>query len=117
MQREIRFRAWDGSEMYSPIIGANGSIYRNDRDYEDGNDAPFDILMQFTGLRDKNGVEIYEGDLVLNTGGLTGEIVFYDYGWLMKWVNLSRYYPLGQEVKVIGNIHDKTTLLEGEPNA
>ncbi|WP_251559221.1 YopX family protein [Paenibacillus pasadenensis] len=63
MSREYKFRAWDGTEMYTPIL-ADGKIYRCGRDFEDGNDAPHDNLMQYTGLKDKMGTGIYEGDIL-----------------------------------------------------
>jgi uncharacterized phage protein (TIGR01671 family) len=57
-KREIKFRRWNGVEMYYPHL--------NDMD-----DTTLDYLiddnqnwMQFTGLKDKNGKEIYEEDIV-----------------------------------------------------
>jgi len=68
--REIKFRAWDGTEMYTPLIGRDGKPYRSDRDYEDANAAIYDELMQYTGIKDKNGKEIYEGDLFKGWNGV-----------------------------------------------
>lgn len=59
--REIKFRAWDGEQMVSPDY-----IDRNGAGHWSENSIPTmgDTLMQFTGLKDKNGKEIYEGDIL-----------------------------------------------------
>jgi uncharacterized phage protein (TIGR01671 family) len=83
-------------------------------------------LMQFTGLKDKNGKEIYGGDIVKDADGDIGEIVFDDFVWSF------RHYPLkggeftdgfGVEeytditlseedvLEVIGNIYNNPELL------
>ena len=73
-QREIKFRAWDteDNEIYIPEalgICKDGS-YMPLRLCKDGNRAykPHPI-MQFTGLHDKNGKEIYEGDILTSIYG------------------------------------------------
>lgn len=66
--REIKFRAWDGKRMYYDpndfYLRMDGSCFDV---FEGEMDEPIcgqPILMQYTGLKDKNGKEIYEGDIV-----------------------------------------------------
>lgn len=56
--REIKFRAWTGNSMWMPEYRANWEMLK------DVEDEPHAVVMQFTGLHDKNGTEIYEGDIV-----------------------------------------------------
>lgn len=127
MNREIKFRAWDGHRMrytdydgkgndgHALVLDAESwSFYRGAVRFEDR--ACTGIkgahLMQFTGLRDKNGKEIYEGDVVRfplleNRGGHPVVVEWKDAGW--NWLNI--HYTGGLEVEVIGNIHENPELL------
>ncbi|MCP8149159.1 hypothetical protein JKQ89_05075 [Listeria monocytogenes] len=79
---------------------------------------------QFTGLRDKNGKKIFEGDIVeiieidafgnLDWNRLKGKVMFSEGAWLVT-DNRSFAIPLWSEIneiKVIGNIYENTELME-----
>ena len=68
-----------------------------------------ETLCQFVGITDRNGVEVYEDDLVQSKRGNTGRVVYSDLAWQVAWENVPMYRPLcyciGAFV-VKGNIHD-----------
>lgn len=76
------------------------------------------IIMQSTGLKDKNGKEIFEGDVLGTKDGLLNGVVEYrsDLGmWtnsLIRYNNFERLCNAANSREIIGNIHENKELLE-----
>ena len=121
MQRKIKFRAWDkqNKSMEEVELLGDAVLRIKHAEWEDRED--FEV-MQYTGLKDKNGKEIYEGDILNydNGIGVMGTVIWYGDGFAMKVLgagmasNKTLYNSL-EDIEVIGNIHENLELLkEGE---
>ena len=129
--REIKFRVWDKERKlmvgtdYPDNWGCDYTTYFEDcvkidlTGIEDLNkDAWFDV-MQFTGLEDKNGKPIYEGDIVKNHGCYCLYlIVWKGTGLWFQQQNsnkqLFNWNCTNGSFEVLGNIHENPELLGGE---
>ena len=118
MSREIKFRAWD--KHHNSMEYINDLYWFEENGIHDFNDDNY-IFMQNTGLKDKNGKEIYDSDIVKVTWG-SGKIVFYEvkyceslgYHYLRDTKNkedddIICIYDYSQ-MDVIGNIFDNPEL-------
>jgi uncharacterized phage protein (TIGR01671 family) len=123
--REIKFRAWHkeagimASKPYPINIGRFGF-------FSEDNQAivialePNVILLQFTGLKDKNGKEIYEGDVVKCLNGSQGVFVWSNKLGMWRidttqtiggWSHPTEGFD-GDTLEVIGNIYENPELLK-----
>lgn len=149
MQREIKFRAWDKSINQMCDVGeihfCHGGLMALGTGVHLGNDwvsrkddLPCDVvLMQYTGLHDKNGIAVYEDDIIIlepdDSKEYGNEPHSLDYGDIctVEWSNTNLAYylmPVDENkeeqqmdyfgawsgwswIKVIGNIHQHPDLI------
>ena len=113
--REIRFRVWDTQMMKMYTNCPNVMLdYRGHPYWQFGFDEPKpmsdSIVMQYTGLKDKNGKEIYEGDIlqIMRSNEPYPEKHF-TVSWDINRFNVPR---ISWIYEVIGNIYENPKLLE-----
>ena len=136
--REIKFRAWDkdNKEMFNPVISFGDGVYKLvviDIEKERSYLAKIDNaeIMQYTGVKDKNGKEIFEGDIVAfedSDGGYeypdvvvnTGIVEYGEFGFYFTDRVAAEMYDFYikdgrcDDVEVIGNIYENQEILEVE---
>jgi uncharacterized phage protein (TIGR01671 family) len=131
MNREIKFRAWDktykqmnykvqvGNTDYADQNYTCNSIWVDSSDFKvigwmNADDKCID-LMQFTGLKDKNGKEIYEGDIVTHLHSAHTCVVVFQKETAMFLAEEIGDEKLGfgieDVIEVIGNIYENADLL------
>lgn len=120
MKREIKFRAWTGSEMeYKVMAGYLGAFYVAGIDPKDtASMSPMNTIysentpvMQFTGLKDKNGKECYEGDIIISEDSEIERIIEFRDGCFTE-KNSFPTTPLPKNFEVIGNIYQNPDFLK-----
>ena len=120
--REIKFRAWDVEEKI--MIDANSFAFEEYLPLSDLFKSSSFEFMQFTGLRDKNGKEIYEGDII-KLGEDTYDLYYrINEKVTIEWdEDLTGFKPFmdthsdydyinNETCEVIGNIHETPELIK-----
>ncbi len=137
--REIKFRAWDKEKekllQWLGQYGEDEPDFNRDESsagaytrlwealcrFEDESDRF--VLMQYTGLKDKNGKEIYEGDIIKRNkimhvpSDKVLNVVTFENGMFMCGITTLDNIVSAFDPEVIGNIHENPDLLKkGEQN-
>lgn len=121
--RELKFRIWEEREKaydtWSYILDESGNLCRNVYGALIGCDKKDYIVEQYTGLKDKNGKEIYENDIVDDGFSRICEIRWSEHSTEFEAINENDGYVtsiwfVAQYGEVIGNIHENADLLGEE---
>ena len=124
--RTIKFRGIDAPNnewIYGSLVIVNDNFHILDGEEDtahDYNRVDEDTVGQFTGLKDKFGNEIYEGDLLSRNTGLTYQVYWNnnESGFNMKntsWADDDcpmNFYNVEGRFEVVGNIHDDSELVK-----
>ncbi|MBP1519998.1 hypothetical protein DZK43_13340 [Enterococcus faecalis] len=133
-----KFRAWDDInkkmiyDFYREKIETVDDWYKGELVVRNKNEIHCDLLysskeeylfrhvkelplMQSTGLKDKNGVEIFEGDIGWDDHlEVHGQVIFENGAFKYEWDNISEdLFEVTDDIKIVGNIHENPELLEG----
>lgn len=123
--REIKFRAWHKEKkiisevlgidiLHKEIFFSNGDV-----DYCEISDFKYIELMQYTGLKDKNEKEIYEGDIVKLRANHGIGVIKYSDEWGAFVIEYIKPRPLAvlgmnyykEDIEILGNIYENPELL------
>lgn len=129
----LRFRAWskEREEMINDCdlsITSDGSVLAGDLNYDEESGMLADVtdnvvIMISTGLKDKNGIEIYEGDIIQHSEkpnpcfSYTFKVIQARTGeWRLDNFRCGTVLAFSNqdELEVLGNIYENPELLEGE---
>jgi len=112
--REIKFRAWN--KAYDFMMDIEKISLRNNCVYFDGEWWEDCELMQCTGLHDKNGVEIFEGD-ILKEGISIGKVEYSKSSFNIQWFSNKDFWSAwlehhSEHCEIVGNIYENPELLQ-----
>lgn len=122
MSRDIKFRVYD--KKLKRMLGVQKHSFKTKKSMPYGFNMEYDFggIMQYTGLKDKNGKKVYEDDIIKYSHKVVGTIlrkVRMKYGmWGIEGIVKGTQIPfaniLESEYEVVGNIYENPELLEGE---
>lgn len=126
-KRDIQFRAWDIKGKHMLNVGAldwhwsHIAVYAEAETLEWRPDMDVDcVLMQLTGLKDRNGKDIYEGDILLDAVGV-GEVKWMPEhcAFLVRTTDPHQYHRLESDgqlkiSEIVGNVYENPELLGKE---
>lgn len=129
----FKFKAWDGKRMHVDgfNVGHDGQVWTFS-EFDSGLKEVDWLLIQSTGLKDKNGVLIFEGDLLMYEheeyehphpyvmnyvidDGVNSDLSIGEVGFSCEDIRENYLVAsLWKDMEIIGNIHQNPELLEGE---
>lgn len=135
MNREIKFRIWADNKFYNKCLVGNTNNTNDEKwtcpmvwleKQKEWVHCDNGIICQYTGLHDKNGKEIYEGNIVYcqtKYGKAKALIEFIDGKFVAYWNSAITHpqnghhiacYDINKKFEVIGNVFENPELLGGE---
>ena len=137
MNREIKFRIWADNKFYNKCLVGNTNNTNDEKwtcpmvwleKQKEWVHCDNGIICQYTGLHDKNGKEIYEGDIVYcqtKFGKAKATIKFIDGKFVAYWDSILTHpqnghciacYEINKRFEVIGNVWEDSDLLNDSEN-
>lgn len=120
MSREIKFRAWDKRKLSEGTVITKHPFFFDLQMLSDGKIKLDEdhIIMQYTGLKDKDGKEIYEGDILrqpFNDDETTQTHIIFTFHWENGVYTDEGWYLADMDfsqIEIIGNIYENPELLK-----